>query len=87
MWSRVPGECSERTCASGTRPGTQRKKRAALYYSQLFSPMCRRGALGPGSALARKQGAARIDRALAWPGHESSDADARHRSTAPQVGS
>ena len=29
--SRVPGECSECTRTSGTRPGTQRKKREALY--------------------------------------------------------
>jgi hypothetical protein len=29
--SRVPGECSERPCASGTRPGTQRKNREAQY--------------------------------------------------------
>src|SRR5438309_12014614 len=29
--SRVPGECSERSCASGTRPGTQRVKREAQY--------------------------------------------------------
>ena len=28
---RVPDECSERTCASGTRSGTQRKKREAQY--------------------------------------------------------
>src|SRR6185295_8604974 len=33
--SRVPGECSERTCASGTRPGTQRKKREARYVCRL----------------------------------------------------
>src|SRR5438552_11077641 len=30
--SRVPGECSERSCASGTRPGTQRENREAQYF-------------------------------------------------------
>ena len=31
--SRVPGECSERPCASGTRPGTQRRKSRSAIYS------------------------------------------------------
>ena len=30
--SRVPGECSERPYASGTRPGTQRENREAQYF-------------------------------------------------------
>ena len=53
-WSRVPAECSERACASGTRAGTQRKKvRSALAFRLVIS----RVALGPGSRCAR-------------PGHE-----------------
>jgi hypothetical protein len=47
--SRVPDECSERACASGTSSGTQRKARAAPYPLQqphIMSP------LGPGSLLA-----------------------------------
>ena len=46
---RVPDECSERACASGTRSGTQRKKREARYpfgQQQIVPP------LGPGSSLA-----------------------------------
>jgi hypothetical protein len=42
--SRVPGECSERPCASATRPGTRRKNREAR---------STRVALGPGSRCAR----------------------------------
>jgi hypothetical protein len=42
--SRVPDECSERACASGTRSGTQRKNREA---------QSTRVALGPGSRCAR----------------------------------
>src|SRR5229473_8608814 len=30
--ARVPGECSGRPCASGTRPGTQRTSREAQYW-------------------------------------------------------
>ena len=44
--SRVPGECRERACASGTRAGIQREEPRSATFRRSPSP------LGPGSSLA-----------------------------------
>ena len=40
MTHRVPGECSERACASGTRPGTQRRL-AISAFTRVFDALWR----------------------------------------------
>ena len=67
--SRVPDECGERTCASGTSSGTQRKKREAQHWPN-------RTSCGPGSRLFALM--------RARPGHKSiARASSRHPTPCP----
>jgi hypothetical protein len=67
--SLVPGERSERPCASGTRPGTQRKNREARSTRVALGP--RKSGLPDLRRLTADLGQARDRSRCARPGHES----------------